>query len=268
MTIAAGLLHRDGVLVCADTELTGAASKTYAAKVRHFECDWGRTGIAYAGHVDNATVVSQKLEAALKPIKKNPLAKIEEVVEAQFRRLVHNSPRPDDAYFELLIVVRPTNEAAQLYVTSDVAVLKVDHYRIIGIGETFGEHLIEPGFTVGMDSQRVLLLAVNALALVKRRVSYCGGPSMYLDLRNDGSILEHYGSPLLERLEKWVGVYHFLSWNLLTHFANQKESDEHFIANLDLFGRHLIEARKSFEDDAKLHQMRADAMRAITQGKA
>ena len=268
MTIAAGLLHRDGVLLCADTELTGAASKTYAAKVRHFECDWGRTGLAYAGHVDNATVVSQKLEAALKPLKSNPLPKIEEVVEAQFRRLVHNSPMPDDAYFELLIVVRPKNEPAQLYVTSGVAVLKVDTYRIIGVGETFGEHMIEPGFTVGGTSERVLLLALNAIALVKRRVAYCGGPSMYLDLRNDGSVLEHYSDPLLERLEKWVGVYHFLSWNLLTHFANQKETEEDFAANLQLFASHLIEARKSFGDDAKLHEMRTEAMRAITQGKA
>jgi 20S proteasome alpha/beta subunit len=269
MTIAAGFVHRDGILLCADTEHTGYNLKSHAPKVRHFECVWGRIGIAYAGNADNATAVSQKLEKLLKPLRlKDPLPKIEELIDGQYRRLVHRNPNQDNADFALLIVVRSKNQPPRLYVTSGVAVLEVDTYRIIGIGETFGEQLVEPGFVRGADSERILLLALHAMALVKRHVPFCGGLSMYLDMRKDGTILEHYGEPFLERLEKWVGVYHLLSWNLLNQFASRKMSDADFARNLEYFAAKLIEARQNFADDKKLLEMRMDAMRIITQGKA
>ncbi len=269
MTIAVGLVHREGVLLCADTELTGQASKSYAAKVRHFECKWGRIGIAYAGNEDNAAVVSEKLEKALKSLRiKDTLPKIEEIVEVQYRRLVYRNPNPNNADYALLLVLRPKGKQASLYVTSEIAVRAINTYRIIGIGDALGEQLIEPGFGMGGTSEAALLLAVNAITLVKRRVSFCGGPSMYLDLRNDGTFHEWYGDPFLERLEKWVEVYHFLSWNLLTHFANRQLSESDFIKNLEVFGGKLIEARRKFEDDAKLHQMRKEAMEAITKDRS
>ncbi len=269
MTIAAGFVHRDGILLCAETEHTSQTLKSHAAKVRHFECKWGRVGIGYAGNADNATVVSQKIEKAVKSLqsKDDVLPKIEEIVEAQYRRLVHRNPNPSDHDFQLLIVLRPTNEVPRLWVTVGIGVLEVDTYRIIGIGETLGETLIEPGFVRGADSERILLLALHAMAIVKRHIPYCGGMSMYLDLKNDGSVLEYYGDSYLHKLEGWVGVYQLLTWNLLNSFANRKIGEQDFIRNLEHFGHQLVEARRNFEDDKMRHEMFTKAMRVITEGK-
>ena len=271
MTVCAGFVHREGVLLCADTQHEGWDIKLHAAKMRHFDCPSGRVGLTYAGNANFATAVGQKLEREVKALSKGAdlLLAIEKIIDKEYRRLVYRNPHPDDPAIDygFLMAIQPRNGTTKLYLADRVAVMNVPTYKLIGIGETFGAQLVEPGFTLGADPEQMLVLAVYAMALVKEHVPGCGGLSMYLDLRNDGSYLEYYGEPLLERLEKWVGVYHLLTWNLLNQFADRTMSEADFIRNLEEFGHKLVQARRNFDDDKKLIEMRREAMRMITQGK-
>ena len=93
MTIAAGLLHRDGVLLCADTEQTGWAMKLHAAKLGHFAHPAGKVAWAYAGNVNFAVSAIQKcrrrLEAAAPT---DTLGELEAVLDEEYRRNVLSHP--------------------------------------------------------------------------------------------------------------------------------------------------------------------------------
>ena len=64
MTIAAGFVTRDGVLLCADTQFTGGA-KVYRHKIRAFTLNDGTILVfALAGHLDYAVMaIEECLEA-------------------------------------------------------------------------------------------------------------------------------------------------------------------------------------------------------------
>jgi hypothetical protein len=49
MTIAAGFLHADGILLCSDSQMEGAAIKFQAPKIGMFEFLGGKIGFAFAG---------------------------------------------------------------------------------------------------------------------------------------------------------------------------------------------------------------------------
>jgi hypothetical protein len=72
MTIACGVVHREGVLLCAHTELTAGVGKLHTSKIFHFDCALGRFAFVFAGHVHNAVATLQKIEAAVAKAGRTP----------------------------------------------------------------------------------------------------------------------------------------------------------------------------------------------------
>lgn len=62
MTIALGFVHRGGVVLCADTELTAGERKLHGSKIFHFDCAVGRFAFVFAGHVPNLSVRFRRSE--------------------------------------------------------------------------------------------------------------------------------------------------------------------------------------------------------------
>lgn len=266
MTIAAGFVHRDGVLLCADTEHTSSTLKLHAAKVRHFEAKCGRIGVAYSGDATIAVTVIQGLEHKLKTLNvKNPLPVIRRVVDREYRRLVYTHPHfgylhgPD---FNLVLAVQPAGQAVSLHATRGVAVEDIRTYCCLGAGETFGRQLIQPTFTLKPAPSEVLLYAIRMLALVKEHVPDCGGDSMYLDLRHDGTIHQHYSDPLLEKIEGWIRTYQLVSWEALRALFDPLATDEDFEHNLKVFNGRMRETWDALKADREIHQAFMDADRA------
>lgn len=112
MTIAAGFAHREGVLLCADTELTTGHRKLHASKIFHFDCALGRFAFVFAGHVHNAVATLQKIEAALTKARRNALGVMEHVLDREYKRLVLSRPAPfqDDFDFALIFAFRPQRD--------------------------------------------------------------------------------------------------------------------------------------------------------------
>src|SRR5580704_3616076 len=65
MTIAAGFLCAEGVLLCADTEVAGWTLKHHDSKLRHFDCPGGNIGFAISGNMDFALAAIDKCASRL-----------------------------------------------------------------------------------------------------------------------------------------------------------------------------------------------------------
>jgi hypothetical protein len=84
MTIAAGFVCREGILLCADTEQTAWAMKLHGSKLGHFACPGGIIAFAYAGNTRFAFSAIQKLQKRLQGIPpEDTLSEVEKVLDRE-----------------------------------------------------------------------------------------------------------------------------------------------------------------------------------------
>jgi hypothetical protein len=67
MTIAAGFVHSGGVLMAADTLISGGAISRHQSKITGYRFDDGTAVFAFAGLVDYAEAAIQQCEGPLRP---------------------------------------------------------------------------------------------------------------------------------------------------------------------------------------------------------
>jgi hypothetical protein len=251
MTIAAGFLHRDGVLLCADTQQETWALKFYGSKVGYFDCYAGKVAYAFAGNSDFAAAAILGCEKRLKKISSGDPAEVaQKFLDKEYRRVVFGNPNqandPTLHYWFLLAFYIP-GQLVRLYATNQVAMQPISSYRCLGIGDTLATHLIRPTFDTALSERQALHLAAYALTIVKRDVPGCGGSSMFLSLRNDGSVKEIYNDPVVSQFEKHLGGYNMLTQQLLwllTDVVGLSDSD--FEINLHLFDQQILEIRREW----------------------
>lgn len=270
MTIAAGFVHREGVLLCADTELTAGDRKLHASKIFHFDCALGRFAFVFAGHVHNAVATLQKIEAALMKARQNPLGVIEHVLDREYNRLVLSQPLQfHDAFdFALIFAYKPPKGRVQMYFTDAIAIRREQFHATVGIGAVFAEQLIDATANLGLITRgNYLTLAAYVLGSVKERITNCGGASLFIDVGDNGSLTQLYGDDYLKAIEEWFGVYQMLTWGLFVHLADAQLSDKHFGMNLQGFAEEMLEQRRKWEGLKARHIQVSEAYQIISRSK-
>jgi hypothetical protein len=111
-------------------------------------------------------------------------------------------------------------------------------------------------------------LAAYVLGSVKKRITNCGGASLFIDVGNDGSLTELYGDDYLKAIEEWFGVYQMLTWSLFVHLADAQLSDEHFALNLQGFAEKMVEQRGKWVKLKARHIEISEAYQIISRSKA
>jgi 20S proteasome alpha/beta subunit len=145
MSIAAGFVHRGGVLLCADTELTAGIRKLQASKIFHFESALGRFAFAFAGNVRNAVATLQKVEAKVNRSRRNAMSVVEHVLDIEYKRLVLCQPSQfhDVHDFSLIIAYKPPKGSVEMYRTDATAISREKFHTTVGIGSSFADQLID-----------------------------------------------------------------------------------------------------------------------------
>lgn len=270
MTIAAGFVHREGVLLCADTELTGATRKLQASKIFHFDCALGRFAFVFAGHVPNSLGTLQKIRHRLMSARKNAIGVIEAVLGHEYRRLVIEQPVCDqgDLGFSFIFAFKPPKGRAQLWATEREVAWQESDSITAGIGGPFADQLIDTA-RIGLVSRGdYLTLGAYILGSVKKRIVNCGGASLFIDIGHNGALTELYGDSYLQALEEWFGVYHMLTWGLFSRLADADLSDDDFAANLQLFGQKVYDQRVKWSDLKTRHVQYREASQIIHRSQA
>src|SRR5258708_4991092 len=116
MTIAAGFVHRDGVLLCSDLLMQDDYSKELGFKILDLEGKWGTGLAAFAGNVDYAMSAIQRFDRKLK---NKPSSKVVEALEEQLyehytKHILGHSKcgEGDGPDYDLLFAIRPNNDKA------------------------------------------------------------------------------------------------------------------------------------------------------------
>jgi ATP-dependent protease HslVU (ClpYQ) peptidase subunit len=206
MTIAAGFVHRDGVLLCSDLLVQDDYAKELGFKILDLEGKWGTGLAAFAGTVDYAVSAIQRFDRKLKKTAASRVVEtLEELLYEHYSKHVLSHPEHSEGTgpdYDLLFAIRPEKEKARLYVSSGSTLHEVaSRFRCIGSGQSLATYLLRPYLLRNMQEQQVLCLASYALANVKRSIVGCGGLSMFMSLRNDGTFLDFLGTAMHKFVE-------------------------------------------------------------------
>jgi 20S proteasome alpha/beta subunit len=249
MTIAAGFLCTDGVLLCADTEHTGWTSKSHQSKVDQFDVPDGKVCFALAGTSALAWSAMQKCKKQLQATPSSDLAAdIEAILDAEYRRNVLGHPDYSGLDYSLLLALWTKGGGTQLFSTTATALTEVKQFQCLGVGAELASYLIRPGF-LSPSLKQASSLAAYTLACVKESITGCGGMSVYLLLRKDGTsgvLTSEHDGPTKE-IERYARVYDFTMRRLLLWMADMQGEDIYFEKNLsELVVKELIEKRREW----------------------
>ena len=194
MTIAAGFLTTEGILLCADTQYSGGMK---VDRTKIFPSRYGNdatVAFALAGSEAYGKMAIQDCQRAISRIRPDvfTLESIYESIRATItqihERYVDTRPEAErgGARFELLIAVSHRIEGLHLYVNRHTALSEVDSHECVGIGEYLAGYLI--GSHIKASMGQTLILAGQMLGALKCYDANCGGFSQHLILRMDGTV--------------------------------------------------------------------------------
>ena len=191
MTIAAGFLLREGVLLCADTEYTGVQHKSQDSKVGWFGFSGGVLAYALAGNEDNAKTAIDRLQRELMALRPAESVRdvIDRVLNHQYRKLVLSCDDKAAGDYQMMLgLATPDAKPAQLFVTRLTGVRPVRSFACIGYGSEFARQILKSQISLMSEDRDIWNLACYTLGIVKKSVPYCGGASILVTLRNTGEV--------------------------------------------------------------------------------
>lgn len=253
MTIAAGFCYDNGILLCADSQYTGSA-KINQTKIFPIEYEGGRAVFALAGNEAYAKQAIQESEHAVRRKGRrwqNPSGVkkiIGDVVRSVY--LDHIDLRPPSEQYDsqifLLVAVWGSVEGLHLYATRKTAIFEVDGYDCIGIGDYLARFIVGPVYeeagasklmrgksSLHISQRQAAVLALEAMAAIKRHDPNCGGASELVAISSDGSMspIGYYHLvreiPLAEEI---LSAFRERYQKLLLQMTNPQLNDEEFTA--------------------------------------
>jgi len=264
MTIAAGFVVRDGVLLCADTLYTPGGAKLPGAKIVASEIPCGKVIFAFAGNADFAQATIQKCLGSLRRKTPEQLATnaaiaaiVEKVLDSEYRRLVYNRPDRDQGThdFRLLLACwNSSEEMASLYTSYETSIKACEEYDCFGAGYYLGNYLIRPMFHPTMSTEEAQIIATYAVARAKEYVEGCGDRTNIVTLKHDGTIngISWTETEPLERaLKGFDARVRVLLFGLLT------QTDMNFYRALQLFNDTVgdIRVQLGLDDKGRFRQI-------------
>jgi hypothetical protein len=244
MTIAAGFLCRDGIVICADTQETyGDLLKINAPKIilkpGNMAASPRRAVFAGAGHgplIDKlaevawATVQALPSSAELEVVAATIEASIKETHE-EFGRIFQSGQMPQA---ELIYGINCSGRMG-LYRAIGPIVNPIDNHACIGIGQYLADYITDRMALQMADSAWSELLSIYLLEQAKEYISGCGGESHVVTIRPNGSLvmMDRMDVSLignhLKQLDKYTSTVLLSSPDLVLQDDEYKKRVEMFV---------------------------------------
>lgn len=191
MTIAAGFCCSDGIVLCADTQITIQGTLKYPeSKIRMAPGLATKPTFAFCGDVDFQKQCIPHLVNALAEAQKNtenPLIALQMEALELHQTYWETFSDPNDKLIVHLLVSLLLNGKRRLFKILGPKVTPVDSQEFIGAGCYLARALSGTYWTAGSAIHRTAIVAAFMLADVKKYVDGCGMESQIVCLFNDGS---------------------------------------------------------------------------------
>ncbi len=254
MTVAAGLVCHNGVVLSADTEITflGGTGKKYEPKIFPINREMG-CYLTYAGDPYFAKELVDRLR---EDTKRKDAEEILETIKREYRDMLEAQRKKENVEERssawVLVTLRkdirqPFKEAiydyrTSLYLARDDHFLKVDRYAALGIGEEQAAAIFDPLY-LPLSTRENAYVAVYAIQKVKRSVQGVGGPTEVIEILNDGSLpFANFGKQEIKQIEKEFDFLEKQLHPLLIAFPSEM-TDVNFRGTLKRFCEELKKRR-------------------------
>lgn len=250
MTIVAGFLLKDRVLLCGDTLVT-TGIKIHQSKLIGFrhegpDDDVDRVSLAFAmaGNEVNAKMAIDDCVNALKEHEKEALTF--QVVKNTCRAAILNINRDyidgrseaekQNAAFDLLVAAwLPRGGGLHLLSTANGGSGLISRqYDFLGSGYYFGHVIAKPMFRQNMPLEEAVLLAIQVLASAKKYDTYCGGNTEFMMISEGGALSDSVPYKALDA-EGYIDDFEKKSRSLLLSLGNTEIDDSQAEAIMDKF---------------------------------
>jgi hypothetical protein len=194
MTIAAGFVNENGVLLCADTLRANEFLSTYQSKIIPVSFPDGEALFCFSGEIKFAESAIQQCEASLKRHNRalRPLSEIAEAIRRVWARAFRDAHHRSDLSFDQIIAAVHSERDARvgLFCSSNQSFAEsTSGFECIGAGDIVTRYVLDasPG-EPQIPQRRAFEAAVRALALVKRFMSsQIGGNLTAVNLTHIGN---------------------------------------------------------------------------------
>lgn len=264
MTLAAGMVLEDSVLLFADTLYSDGITKIYGTKLFRWNGKGSQVGFALAGDAALARMAIDDcrdvLESATRPLSTSRIVQLlRPIIRRTYLEHVDARPLPErrDCNFQLLIGVSGQGDMPRLYATSETAMYQVQRYECVGVGSEIARYVIEcghdphhPELTFDFERQAITL-ALQTLVAAKEHVEGVGGSSEFLLVeRNRVTKAIPFNTRSVEPLAR---SYQNYATSLLSTLADDNEDDfvEEMLEGFVKYARYIRKRWKeaSFPDD-------------------
>ena len=262
MTIAAGFRVQDGILLCSDSLYTGG-TRAYQQKLFGYLLngntpDMCTLAFALAGHENNGKMAIEECvdEVLDCPPEVRSLKKVKralrKAVKSIYGEYVDCRPEAEKeaSRFELIIGAwLPRGGGLKLFKSSGPAVLGADNYHCTGVGAYLGDYLMRDMAARNVPSMRMedaALLSIRALTATKRYDAYCGGPTQFLRISNEGQ-LSNAVPYNIQDSETYVTEFEDAARRLLFKIGGIDDTDVGFDWQLESFVEEIKRIRKNWK---------------------
>lgn len=241
MTIAAGFICMDGIVLCADTQETTGYTKNNTEKIRQWADDGLCIAIAGAGDTELIETIGERIQHALvweySPKTLRMTDKVRDIIQQEmsssFRRYIAPYaafPRDDRPACDLLIVVAVKNEVNNyecLFKASGTTVRQIEFGGdCVGSGLILAKSLMERFCNSFMDLDELTLAMCYVMFQTKKWVDGCGGNTDLIVASYQRDLFSGISSRDIELLEKQFELSEETINLLLTDLVNPNKTNE------------------------------------------
>ena len=200
VTIGIGFVHDEGILLCADTKVSGAI-KEHQSKLAQFVSNNGYFRIVFAmsgedlnfpkAAVDQCWEFIREMDFATVPMETVHYA-VNESLSKFHRKHIYKHPDrvPGSPYLQFLVGMW-LRDRTSLYLSHETVLNPIDQFDCIGSGAYLAKFLVQQYMAANENPTNLLdvsLIAKLAATITSTYDQFCEGPVEMLTLRNDGTV--------------------------------------------------------------------------------
>jgi hypothetical protein len=243
MTIAAGFVVRNGILLCADSQYSGW-EKVYKDKLFCRAIGPAMVGFALAGDDDyGRSIIEDCYQAATSiPHGDQTIWTIRKAIRRVISRELKSVPS-DREKPQFLVAISTRVESA-LFSTNESSMPRVDKFDFRGSGSYIAYYIMKslsPAGIAQMSVENAALIGMCILTAAKRNDFACGGGSQFLVVRATSGI--RLGNLSVDLSDIHMDEYEFMTRNLMMTVGDSNLSDDEFQKYLTGFNMAVTDLR-------------------------
>jgi hypothetical protein len=259
MSVAAGFKYWNGIVLCADTLVSGGIVSRHASKIGGFRFSDGVAVFAVAGHSDMAEAAIQQCEEPLcdysgEPRKKASISRIiREVLAREYEHFIIKNGYENTAKdYAIIVAIHSESDGVGLYATAGQQMKRSKGCELIGSGEAHALLAMERfgGYSGAKNSNanRASLIAAYVVGNAKRyQQDSVGGNSVIIHLESSGMVSAAYGCND-SLIEKYAEKFHTSCDVLMSSFLDLARGTQ-FDIDVEGFPNGIRNIREQYKNE-------------------